>query len=336
MLFKDSPVIPPDRKEKTGVLLINLGTPQAPTPKSVRAYLSQFLWDRRVVEIPRPLWWLLLNGIVLRTRPAKSARNYQSVWTEQGSPLLVYSRQQRDALSSALNSQIPVEIGMRYGSPSITSAIDALVDQDVRRILVLPLYPQYSSSTTASAFEAVASDFCQRRWLPELRFVGQYHDFAPYIAACADAIREHWQQHGQTDRLVLSYHGVPRFHSDRGDPYYSQCLSTSRLIAENLGLERHIVITTFQSRFGKAEWLQPYTDKTLQNLPAEGVKSVSVFCPGFSADCLETLEEINVENRHYFLAAGGQTFHYIPALNAAASHIQALKALIERNLQGWE
>ncbi|MFA5630574.1 MAG: ferrochelatase [Porticoccaceae bacterium] len=333
MAFRDSPVIDPADAEKTGVLLINLGTPDAPTTKAVRKYLGQFLWDPRVVEIPRPLWWLILNGIILRTRPAKSARNYQSVWTEQGSPLLVYSFQQRDGLRQALG--IPVEIAMRYGNPTITSAVNALVDQGVRRILALPLYPQYSATTTASAFEALAADFSQRRWLPELRFINQYHDFAPYISACADAIRDHWQQHGQADKLVLSFHGVPKFHSERGDPYFLQCQRTSQLIAENLGLAAGNVITTFQSRFGKAEWLQPYTDKTLQSLPAQGVRSVAVFCPGFSADCLETLEEIAVENRQYFLAAGGETFHYIPALNAASAHIDALAALIERHLQGW-
>lgn len=335
MTFKGSSAFTHRQPDRTGILLVNLGTPDAPTPGALRKYLGQFLWDPRVVEIPRPLWWLILHGIILRTRPAKSAKNYRAIWTEQGSPLLVHSLQQRDKLRDFLGPDVLVEAGMRYGNPSIHSALDALCEQGARRILVLPLYPQYCGATTASTFDALAADFRTRRWLPELRFITHYHDFDPYIDACCQAIREHWQSHGRAEKLVLSYHGVPKFYLDKGDPYFCECQKTSRLIAENLGLDENQVITTFQSRFGKAEWLQPYTDKTLQGLPSQGVKSVQVFCPGFAADCLETLEEIAVENRGYFLAAGGERFDYIPALNGNDAHIDALRQLIAQHLQGW-
>jgi len=333
----------------TGILLVNLGTPDEPTAAALRRYLAEFLWDPRVVEIPRPLWWLILNGIILRTRPAKSARNYASIWTDQGSPLLTLSLEQKAALEASFNDpetlvetksltkKAPlIEVGMRYGNPSISSALDKLCEKGARRILVLPLYPQYCGATTASTFDAIAKDFSTRRWLPEIRFINHYHDFSPYIEACCNAIEEHWRELGQSQKLVLSYHGVPRFYLDKGDPYFCECHKTSRLIAERLGLDNDRVITTFQSRFGKAEWLQPYTDKTLQQLPGQGVKSVDVFCPGFASDCLETLEEIAVENKGYFLSNGGEKFHYIAALNARPEHISALKQLLEINLQGWD
>jgi len=336
MGFKGLTSFSHQQEDKIGILLVNLGTPDAPTAKALRKYLGEFLWDPRVVEIPRPLWWLILHGIILRIRPAKSAKNYAEVWTDQGSPLLTHSLAQRDHLQQQLGASFVVEIGMRYGNPSIASAIDKLCERGARKVLALPLYPQYCGATTASTFDAIAKDFKGRRWLPEFRFISHYHDFTPYIQACCDAIRAHWNSHGKAEKLVLSYHGVPRFYLDKGDPYFCECQKTSRLIAENLGLNRDDYVTTFQSRFGKAEWLQPYTDKTLQNLPATGTRSVDVFCPGFSADCLETLEEIAVENKGYFLTAGGEHFHYIAALNTNEAHINALKTLITEHTQGWQ
>jgi ferrochelatase len=225
---------------------------------------------------------------------------------------------------------------MRYGNPSIASVLESMQQQGVRQLLVLPLYPQYSAATTASTFDAVAADFTRRRWLPDLRFISHYHDFPPYIEALAKQVEAHWAQHGQPDKLVLSYHGVPQRYLDNGDPYHCECHKTSRLLAERLGLSKDQYITTFQSRFGREEWLKPYTDETLKSLPGQGVKHVQVVCPGFSADCLETIEEVDIENRQYFMEAGGEQFHYIPALNAQPSHIQALQALIEQQLCGWQ
>ncbi len=322
--------------DRTGVLLVNLGTPDAPTPAALRRYLGEFLRDPRVVEVPRPLWWLILHGVILRIRPRRSAASYADVWTEDGSPLLIHTLEQRDRLREALGDDILIEAGMRYGNPSLGAALDRLCEQGARNLLVLPLYPQYSGATTASTFDALAEDFRRRRWLPGLRFITHYHDYDPFIRACCDAIRHYQNEHGLPDRLVLSYHGVPRRYLDQGDPYFCQCHKTSRLIAAGLGWPEERVITSFQSRFGREEWLKPYTDETLKALPAQGVSHVQVFCPGFAADCLETLEEIAVENRDYFLAAGGERFGYIPALNADDTHIAALAALIRLNLQGWE
>lgn len=329
-----------DTALKVGVLLTNLGTPDAPTTPALRRYLAEFLWDPRVVEVPRPLWWLILHGIILRVRPRKSAQAYASVWTEQGSPLLLHTRDQAQALSERLKSEfgdaIVVDYAMRYGNPGIAEALERLQQQGVDRLLVLPLYPQYSAATSGSTFDAVAADLTGRRWLPGLRFISHYHDFPPYIEAMARHIETHWQAHGRQQKLVLSYHGVPLRYLHQGDPYHCECHKTSRLLAERLGLEKDQYMTTFQSRFGREEWLQPYTDETLKALPGKGVSSVDVFCPGFSADCLETLEEIAEENREYFIEAGGDGFAYIPALNATPGHIDALEALVRSNLQGWD
>lgn len=325
-----------DQQPKTGVLITNLGTPEAPTPKALKSYLREFLSDPRIVEYPRLLWWLVLNGIILNSRPRRSARSYASVWTEQGSPLLVHTREQRRALADRLGTELVVEFAMRYGNPSIASVVGTMLDHGVRRLLVLPLYPQYSATTTASTFDAIAADFKTRRWLPEMRFVSHYHDYGPFVQACATHIQQHWAEHGRCDKLLLSYHGIPKRYLLNGDPYHCQCHASSRLIAEALGLGEHEYLTTFQSRFGRDEWLSPSTDDTLKSLPTQGVKSVQVFCPGFSADCLETREEIDVENRHYFNASGGERFDYIPCLNAESHHIDALELLIQSNLQGWE
>ena len=324
---------------RIGVLVTNLGTPTAPEKGALRRYLKQFLSDPRVVEIPRLLWWLILNIVILNLRPARSARSYASVWTEAGSPLMVNTQAQAQALQQAMNDQcgdrVTVDFAMRYGSPSIPEALQSLWDQGVRQLLVLPLYPQYSCSTTASTFDALSEDFRRRRWLPELHFVTQYFDHPAYITAVADSIRQHWQHHPQADKLVFSYHGEPQRYLDQGDPYHCQCLKTSRLVAQKLGLEEHQYLTGFQSRFGRAEWLKPYLDQTLKALPEQACQSVQVVCPGFSSDCLETLEEIAVENRDYFLAAGGQRFEYIPCLNAQPGHIDALQQIVMEPLAHW-
>jgi len=339
MQFRSPEHFTHEQPERLGVLLTNLGTPDAPTTRALRRYLAEFLRDPRVVEVPRPLWWLILHGIILRFRPRRSAAAYRKVWTEEGSPLLIHARAQQKALQERLSGRygqdIQVELAMRYGQPSIAGALERLQQNGVRRLLVLPLYPQYSASTAASTFDALAADFTRRRWLPDLRFISHYPDYPPYIEAMARQIETHWAREGRGGRLILSYHGVPRRYLDAGDPYHCECHKTSRLLAQRLGLADADYQTCFQSRFGREEWLRPYTDETLKGLPGKGVKSVDVFCPGFSADCLETLEEIDEENRGYFLEAGGEQFRYIPALNAEPHHITALEQLIVDNLAGW-
>jgi len=324
---------------RVGLLITNLGTPAAPEKKALRAYLKEFLSDPRVVDTPRPLWWLILNGIILNVRPARSAAAYRSVWTERGSPLLFHTRDQASALQARMNERfgdaVIVDFAMRYGTPSIAGVLQGMLDRGVRRLLVLPLYPQYCGATTGSSFDALAADMMRRRWVPELRFVSQYHDHTAYIHAVADSIRGFRAEHGDADTLLFSYHGIPQRYADEGDPYFGACLETSRLVAEELGLGAAQYRTTFQSRFGTQEWVKPYTDATLKELPARGVRSVQVLCPGFAADCLETLEEIAVENRDYFLAAGGERYQYIPCLNSAPVHIAALAAIAESQLADW-
>ncbi len=328
-----------DQAAQMGILLVNLGTPDAPDRASVRRFLKEFLWDPRVVEVPRPIWWLALNGIILNTRPSRSAKAYQKVWTEQGSPLMVISQQQRDALAEAMGRRfgcnVPIALGMRYGSPSIKSALEELRDAGVRQILVMPLYPQYSATTTASIFDAVTEELRHWRWLPELRFINHYHDNPAYIAALADSVRQHRAEFGTADRLLMSFHGIPEEYFHKGDPYHCECQKTGRLLAESLNLAADQWQLSFQSRLGPKQWLHPYTDHTLEALAKDGVKSVQVMCPGFSADCLETLEEIAMENRDVFLEAGGERYEYIPCLNADAAHIEMLASLVEQHMQGW-
>lgn len=339
MRYINTPSYSHQQTDKIGVLITNLGTPDAPTPKALKRYLRQFLMDPRVVEVPRLLWWLILNGVILRFRPRRSARAYQKVFTDKGSPLLFHTQAQANAIAAQLQQQhgnnLVVDFAMRYGNPGFNQVLDNMFKQGIRKLLVLPLYPQYSGSTSASSFDELARDFMRRRWLPDLRFVSHYPDYPPFIAAAAARIRRHWQQHGQAQMLILSYHGIPKRYLTNGDPYHCECYKTSRLIAEHLGLTPGQYLTTFQSRFGREEWLKPYTDETLKALPAKGVTAVQVFCPGFSADCLETIEEIAEENRDYFLQAGGQQYEYISALNAEPEHINALCQLITDNLQGW-
>jgi protoporphyrin/coproporphyrin ferrochelatase len=324
---------------RVGILLTNLGTPKAPEKKALRTYLKEFLSDPRVVEVPRLLWWFILHGVILNIRPSRSAVSYRSVWTSRGSPLLFHTQDQADALRETMIRQfgdrIVVEFAMRYGTPSIPDVLQGMLQRGVRQLLVLPLYPQYSGATTGSTFDALAADFTQRRWLPELRFVTHYHDHPAYISALADSVRAYRKEHGTAEKLLFSYHGVPQNYLDQGDPYHCECLKTSRLVAAELGIQETDYQTTFQSRFGRQEWLKPYTDMTLKGLPAQGIKAVQVICPGFAADCLETLEELAVENRDYFLAAGGERYEYIPALNSTPQHIAALASIVTEHLTGW-
>lgn len=323
----------------TGILLNNLGTPDAPTPAALRRYLREFLSDPRVVEMPRWLWWPLLNGIVLPLRPRSSARKYQRVWTDEGSPLLVTAKRQTKALQTELqhifNGPVIVALGMRYGNPSIESALNQLREANARRVLILPLYPQYSAATSASTFDAVADVLKTWRWIPELRVISHYHDDPGYIDAVAMSIREHWEIRGRSDRLLFSFHGMPKRSHLAGDPYFCECHATARLVAQELQLADEQWEIAFQSRFGRQEWLKPYCDQTLRNWAKGGLKSVDVVCPGFSADCLETLEELDIENRHIFLGSGGQRYHYIPALNDRPAHIRALANLVSKHAQGW-
>ncbi len=322
-----------------GVLVTNLGTPDAPTPEALRRYLGEFLWDPRVVEMPRPLWWLILHGVILRIRPRRAARAYQTVWTEEGSPLLTISRRQRAALQQELSNRLPgpvhVSLGMRYGNPSIADALAELRAANVQRLLVLPLYPQYSATTTASTFDALSNELARWRWLPELRFATQYHDHPAYIEALAASIRKYREQHPGGAKLLFSFHGIPKRYLLAGDPYHCQCHATARLVAERLGLDPADWQLAFQSRFGREEWLKPYTDHTLKAWGKAGLERVQVVCPGFSADCLETLEEIAEQNREIFLHAGGKQYEYIPALNDSPGHIAALADIVQAQTCGW-
>lgn len=315
----------------TGILLSNLGTPDAPTPAAVRRYLREFLSDRRVVNLPPLLWLPILYGVVLPLRPRKSAHAYQRIWTAAGSPLLTIAREQEAALRArfAGRPDVSIALGMRYGTPSIAEALNALRAAGIARLLVLPLYPQYSSATTASTFDAVAD--CLRGWIdqPDLHFVSDYHDRTWYIEALAASIREAWRERPPAQRLLFSFHGMPQRSRLAGDPYHDRCQRTARLVAAALELPEDRWQVTFQSRFGAAEWLQPYTDQTLGELARAGISSVDLVCPGFSADCLETLEEIAMLNRDVFLEAGGSDYRYIPALNARADHIEGLAAMAE-------
>ncbi|WP_439518543.1 ferrochelatase [Hydrogenophaga sp.] len=338
MPFKPEPPYSHGQAARTAVLLCNLGTPDEPTPSALRRYLAEFLGDPRVVEIPRPVWLLILHGIILRVRPKKSAAKYAGIWLPEGSPLKVWTEKQATLLRGYLGErghQVTVRYAMRYGNPSLASVMDELQAEGVTRVLVLPAYPQYSGTTTASVVDGVMNWARNVRHLPELRFVNRYHDDAGYIHALARTIRAHWAAHGQSDQLVMSFHGVPERTLQLGDPYHCECHKTARLLAEQLGLAKDRYKVTFQSRFGKAKWLEPYTEPTLIELAQKGLKSVDVVCPGFTSDCLETLEEINMEAREAFLHAGGESFAYIPCLNDHPEWIRALADVAERHLQGW-
>lgn len=328
-----------DISTRFGVLVVNLGTPDAPSPAAVRRYLREFLSDPRVIDTPRLLWWAILNGIILRVRPAKVARLYQAIWSDEGSPLLAIGKRQVAALSEALEEnlgfQVPVALAMTYGNPSLKDEIANLQAQGCQRILVLPLYPQYSGTTTAAVFDAIGRTLKAQPNLPELRFINQYHLNAHYLSALVESVQAHWQEHGRAERLLLSFHGVPERYVEAGDPYAGQCKATAKAVAQALDLDDGQWLCSFQSRFGPAEWVKPYTDETLKQWAEEGVSSVDVICPAFAADCLETLEEIKIQNRDIFLKAGGKEYRYIPALNDHPAFIHCLAQLVVSNTGGW-
>lgn len=324
------------KQDRIGILLVNLGTPDAPDTPSLKRYLKEFLSDPRIVEAPRWLWWFILRLAILPRRSGRSAAAYREVWGERGSPLAYLSQDLTQALSQQLEGlPVDVALAMRYGNPSIASVLDQMAERQVRRLLVLPLYPQYSATTSASIFDAVTSHLQRRRWIPELRFINEYFSSPAWLDAMANHIASHRAQLPQADKLVFSFHGIPRRYFLSGDPYYCQCQASARLIAQRLGLNDEQYAVTFQSRFGKEEWLQPYTDKTLEQWGKEGLKRVQVVCPGFAVDCLETLEEIAGENKEIFVHAGGGDLDYIPALNAEAAHAGALATLVRQHIQGW-
>ena len=324
---------------RIGVLLVNLGTPEAPTAKALRPYLRQFLGDPRVIEYPRLLWSLILNGIILNVRPKKSANLYASIWTENGSPLLLYSQSIADKMQTELSESwgdnVKVVLAMRYGNPSIKAGLDELKKANVQRILVLPLFPQYSATTTATIFDIVFDELKKYRWMPELRTITTYHDHPLYIKAMANSIRDFWEGNGRSQKLLYSFHGIPKNYFEKGDPYSCFCQKTARLVSEELGLSEDDYQVCFQSRFGPEEWLQPYTDKTLESWAEGGMESVDTICPGFAVDCLETLEEMAVENRDGFLENGGKQYQYIPCLNDSDDQINLMVDLVNTNLQGW-
>ncbi len=338
MPFATEPPRPHAPAERTAVILCNLGTPDEPTPAALRRYLAEFLGDPRVVEIPRLLWWPILHGVILRVRPAKSAAKYQSIWMPDGSPLKVWTERQAKRLLGHLGERgqsVLVRYAMRYGKPSIATVLDEVKAQGATRVLVLSAYPQYSGTTTASVIDAVGDWSAKQRAVPELRFVNGYHDDPGYIDALARSVRQHWQANGRADKLVMSFHGVPERTRTLGDPYHDECQATGRALAQALGLSADQFLLTFQSRFGKAKWLEPYTEPSLIQLAGQGVKSVDLICPGFTSDCIETLEEIDMEARAAFLKAGGERFAYIPCLNDREEWIRALGDIALCHLQGW-
>ena len=340
MSYQTEPAYAHGAAEKTAVLLVNLGTPESPTGPAVKPYLREFLGDPRVVEIPKAVWWLILNGVILNVRPKKSAAKYATIWLPQGSPLKVYTERQTALLQGYLGektkgTQLVVDYAMRYGNPSIPSVLARLKQQNCQRILLLPMYPQYAASATGTACDVVFNELATQRNMPALRTIKHFHDHPGYIAATAQNIRDYWTVHGRPEHLVMSFHGVPRYTLDKGDPYHCECQKSGRLIAEALGLSKAQYTISFQSRFGKAEWIQPYTTATLQALGKKKTRRVDVVCPGFVADCLETLEEIAQEGKEDFLHAGGGEFHYIPCLNDRPEWIHALTDLVLDNLQGW-
>lgn len=339
MHYISSPDFRHDGAERIGVLLVNSGSPDSLSTADVRRFLRGLLSDPRVVELPRLLWLPLLHGVILRTRPARVAHKYRRIWTPQGSPLLVYSEQLRAELTSTLAQRmlapLTVEIGMLYSNPSVGQALGRLRRAGAQRILVVPLFPQYCGATTGAVYDQVNSELRRWRWLPELRFIAEYHDDPGYIDALRTSVVEHWQVHGRTKYLLMSFHGIPERYFHAGDPYFCKCQKTARLLADELMLEESQWGISFQSKFGPGEWLKPYTSDLMAELPRRGIDEVTVLCPGFAADCLETLEEIDIENRGRFLQAGGRRFEYVPALNARPSHARFLADLIARHCQGW-
>lgn len=339
MSFLKEPSFTHGSVSRSAIVLVNLGTPDAPTTSAVRRFLKQFLSDPRVVEIPRLIWWCILHLIILPFRSSQSAKKYASIWTKDGSPLKVHTQMQAQLLFGALRERghdgVTVAMAMRYGSPSLPEVLAKLKLDGCERVAILPAYPQYSATTTGSIYDAVFAHYAQVRNVPELRFIKNYHDHDAYIDALHDSVLNHWDANGRPEKLVISFHGVPKRTLLLGDPYHCQCLKTARLLANKLRLSPEQYIVTFQSRFGKAEWLQPYTEPTLEQLARAGITHVDLLCPGFTTDCLETLEEIAMEAKHAFEAAGGQQFNYIPCLNESPIWIAALAEIAEQHIIGW-
>jgi ferrochelatase len=326
-------------QEKLGILLVNLGSPEKPTASAVRKYLAPFLADPRVVEANRLIWWFALHGVILRIRPARAAKAYKKVWTENGSPLLHFTRLQTQAIQKKLEDRfrghVIVDMAMTYGKPSIKNGLEGLRKAGARRLLILPLYPQYSATTTAAVFDQVTNVLQGWRWLPDLRMINQYHDHPKYIEALANSIKKQWRENPRGELLLFSFHGIPQRYIDNGDPYFCHCQKTARLVADKLALNPSEWKVVFQSRFGREPWLEPYCSVTLQELPDTGTKNIDIICPGFAADCLETLEEIQMENKKLFLEAGGESFNYIPCLNDNNDHIDALCEILTAHMFGW-
>ncbi|MGZ8165638.1 MAG: ferrochelatase [Methylobacter sp.] len=322
-----------EHAKKTGVILANLGSPTAPTNSAVRRFLKEFLWDSRVVNLPRPLWWVILHFFVLPLRPRRSAKAYRKIWDKKGSPLVFLTRQLTERVADKLNAQgITTDYVMRYGEPSLATRLRAFKSEGINNLIVLPLYPQYSSTTTASVYDDMVKELNQWRHLPHLHFISDYHQDSGYINAIADSIERTWQEHGKNELLLMSFHGLPDQLTKWGDPYFHQCHKTAALIAEKLGLDQNQWMIVFQSRFGKAQWLKPYCIDTLQNLPGQGIKRVDIVCPGFAVDCLETLEEIAMENKSVFIKSGGIAYRYISALNDSETHVNVIVSLLEQKL----
>jgi protoporphyrin/coproporphyrin ferrochelatase len=323
---------------RTGLMLVNLGTPDDPSPRAVRRYLAEFLSDPRVIEMPRLLWWLILHGVILRVRPKRSAHAYGKIWTPEGSPLLTESRAVTDALRSRLRQRygdrLSVELAMTYGQPSITQALDRFAGDNVQRLLVLPLYPQYSATSTGAIFDRLTAELRGWRYVPELRFINQYWEQPAYIEAVAQSIADHWRSQGRK-HLLFSFHSIPKRYFLAGDPYHCFCQATARRIAQRLDLADTEWSIGFQSRFGREEWLQPYVDKLLEQYAKNGPRQVTLVCPGFATDCLETLEEIDMQNRDLFLSAGGESFDYVPCLNSSEAHVNLLEQLVIKHAAGW-
>ena len=325
-------------KEKIGVLITNLGTPDAPNKKELKVYLNQFLSDPRVIELPKILWQIILKLVILQIRPSKSAEAYKQIWTDKGSPLLDIANRQLNKIQSSFSSKnenIVFEVGMRYGNPSIPDALLKLQKKQVRRLLVLPMYPQYCAATTGSTFDEVTNVLQKWRWIPEMRFINQYFEEKNYIEALSNSIKSFWKKTSKPQKIIFSYHGIPKRYLTNGDPYHCFCLKTTRLVKEQMGLSDDEIMTTFQSRFGREEWLKPYTSETLKDLPKQGIKNIHIISPGFSSDCLETLEELEEENKEYFMESGGENYHYIPCLNDHDDHIDVFVNLIKKHTQGW-
>ena len=326
------------KKEKIGILITNIGTPDKPNKEALKTYLKEFLSDPRVIETPKLIWQAILRLIILNLRPQKSAKLYKSIWKKSGGPLLVMLEKQRRGIKKVLQiklKNIKIEIGMRYGNPSIKLGLERLRSKSCRKILILPLYPQYCAATTGSTFDKVTEILRKWRWIPEIRFVNNYFEESMYIECLVKSIKESWKKFGKTQKLIFSYHGVPKKYLLKGDPYYCFCQKTTRLVTERMKLKKKDYITTFQSKFGPGEWLQPYTDKTLEELPKKGIKKIHILSPGFSADCLETIEELEVQNKENFLSSGGERYNYIKCLNDDPQHLKMLGFLILNHIKGW-